>query len=191
MTKFLSRITFASLLLPIAQTLAAIAPYQAGESAQATFTALGRPGLLKVRGEGATVRGEIIIDAQLAKGKFEVDLEQFKTGIGLRDSHMKEKYLETAKHPKALVEVNEVILPASWSPGQDATDVPFKGQLTLKGVAKPIQGKVTIKGPQLATQAEFDFSLQDYPVGVPSYMGITVAERVSVVVEIASFVKKL
>lgn len=183
----LSAILFSTALFVFTTALAAPVHYEAGKDGKATFLALGRPGLLKVRGEGASVVGDFVFDGKTVAGEFAVTLNEFDTGIGLRNEHMKENYLQTNQFPKAIVAIHEVNLPNEWMPGANLTGVAFKGSMTLKGVTKPIQGKVSVMGSNLKTDAEFSFSLSDYPIGVPSYMGITVAEQVQVNVSIPSF----
>lgn len=163
--------------------------YDVGQGAQASFEAIGRPSLLKIRGRGAKIRGQIELVNNKAMGRFELDLNEFDTGIDLRNRHMKEKYLETQKFPTAMVAVTEVLLPVGFAPGQDALEVPFKGTLTLKGVSKPIQGKLDIRGAKMQTNAEFSFSLNDYPIGVPSHLGVSVADVVHIKAELIELVR--
>ncbi len=170
--------------------LGAIAEYAAGPTSEATFEAVGRPSMLKIKGHGAKVEGSVQVDGANAKGKFNLDLNQFTTGIGLRDSHMKERYLETPKYPKSVFEIEQVELPSDWAPGKSVESAKFKGKLTIKDVTKPVEGTVKIAGEQLATEANFNISLKDYPIGVPSYMGVSVADNVNVRVAIPAFTKK-
>jgi polyisoprenoid-binding protein YceI len=176
----------ASISLAEVQTQA----FQPSGASRVTFQAVGRPSLLKIKGEGATLQGRLEIADSKATGRFEVNLDQLKTGIDLRDEHMKDNYLKTKEHPKATLEINSLALPAGWKPGVAFSDAPFKGRLSLKGVTKDIDGKVSSKGENLATNAEFTISLNDFDVGVPKYMGITVADKVTVNVEIPSFERK-
>lgn len=180
--------TLASLLFAL-PALAAPTTYAPAPSSEATFEAVGKPSLLKIKGKGAVVGGNLEMDGNKPKGRFEVDLNAFNTGINLRDRHMKEKYLETAKYPKAVVEIDSLDLPAGWAPGKDAENVKFKGKLTLKDVTKPIEGLAKISGASMATEAKFTINLQEFPVGVPSYMGVTVADAVEVQVQVPSFTK--
>jgi polyisoprenoid-binding protein YceI len=103
---------------------------------------------------------------------------------------MKAKYLETEKFPKAILAVTHLELPKNFAPGSNLANAAFKGTLTLKGVQKPVEGTVNISGPKLATTAEFSFSLNDYPVGVPSYLGVTVADRIQVQATLPELARK-
>lgn len=164
--------------------------FEPASASRVAFKAVGRPSLLKINGEGASVHGRLEVKDGGASGRFEVNLDELKTGIDLRDEHMKANYLKTKEHPKAVLEISSLSLPPAWKPGVTLSEVPFKGQLTLKGVTKAIEGKVSAKGEALATTAEFTISLNDFAVGVPKYMGVTVADQVTVLVEIPRFERK-
>jgi polyisoprenoid-binding protein YceI len=163
------------------------ATYKTAPDSSATFDAVGRPSLLKIHGEGATLAGEMKIAGNTATGKFELDLSRFDTGIETRTEHMKEKYLETQKYPKAFLTVEKVDLPAGFKPGQ-AAEANFTGLLKVKDVEKPVTGVVKIAAAgNMPSTADFAFKLSDYPVGVPKYLGITVADDVKVHVTIPGF----
>ena len=61
------------------------------------FLAIGRPSALKIRGNKAKPEGKITFKDNGIDGIIVLNLEDFETGISLRDRHMKEKYLETAR----------------------------------------------------------------------------------------------
>jgi len=182
--------TFLTLLAASALADAPAVDYEPAPEATVSFEAVGKPSLLKIKGHGARLSGRLSLATGNAGGKFEVDLDQFDTGIDLRNRHMKEKYLETAKFPKAALELESVELAKDWRPGTDIADAKFKGRLTLKGVNKPIEGRLKVTGPAMATEADFSLSLREFPLGVPSYMGVTVADAVNIHVAIPSFVRK-
>lgn len=164
--------------------------FEPSTKSRVTFQAVGRPSLLKIKGEGATVKGRLEVVDTKAQGRFEANLDQLSTGIDLRDEHMKDNYLQTKQHPTAVLEIDSLPLPAGWKPGNALSNAKFKGRLTLKGVTKDIEGVVNSKGEDLNTSAEFTISLNDFNVGVPKYMGITVADKVTVNVEIPNFERK-
>lgn len=182
---------FTLLILSTVGTFAQAAKLEAASGSTATFEAVGKPALLKIQGKGATVEGSVDVEAKSATGEFKIDLSKFTTGIETRDSHMKEKYLEVQKFPNAILKVESVVLPEGWKPGTEVKDAVFKGQLTLKDVARPIEGKVTVGAGDMPSKASFVMKISDYPgLGVPKYMGITVADNVSVQVDIPKFVRK-
>jgi len=150
-----------------------------------SFVAVGKPGFLKIKGDGAKLRGKASLDQNKISGEFEVDLSPLTTGIDLRDEHMKEKYLETGKFPTAKLRLD----PISYDGVVSTIDTDFSGYLTIKGTEKPISGKFTAQGllgANVEGTANFEIKMSDFPIGVPSHLGVTVAESVKVSVKIVS-----
>ena len=135
-----------------------------------TWTAVGNPGFLRINGEGGKAAGELMIDGDYVSGTISAPLDMFTTGMGLRDRHMKEKYLDVKGHPEALLKLEKMRIAPSFS---------FKGDLTIKGTTKPIEGQGTYENGKVA--CDFKVNLDDYPeVGVPSWLGVTMAREVDV-----------
>ncbi|MDA1193311.1 MAG: YceI family protein, partial [Candidatus Poribacteria bacterium] len=71
--------------------------------------------LEKIVGRVGKSHAEIMIEnlADLTKGElsavFEVDLNSIKTGIDLRDQHMRDNFLETKEYPTAVFALTKVI----------------------------------------------------------------------------------
>jgi polyisoprenoid-binding protein YceI len=146
------------------------------------FLATGKPGFLKIKGEGARLSGTATLADSTLSGTFEVELKSLATGIELRDAHMKDKYLEVGSHPTARL----VLSPLRLERAEGKVEKPFDGTLTIKGVTKPVAGTVALDfaGDVVTGEARMEVVLSDYPVGVPSYLGVTVAETVAVTVQI-------
>lgn len=143
-----------------------------------TFLATGRPSAIKIRGEGAGADGVFAETAQGLNGTLKFKLATLTTGIDMRDQHMKEKYLEVGKYPEAQLKITDLKIPASGNiKNQKVT-----GSLTVKGIEKPVTGtfSTTVSGNEINVDAEFSLKLSDYNIDIPTYMGITVAEAVSV-----------
>lgn len=95
-----------------------------------------------------------------------LDLNTLKTGISLRDNHMRDKYFEAAKHPKAvLTEAN----------GRDGK---FQGELVIRGVKKQIAGTYEMKGSKF--HGKFPAKLSDFAIAPANYMGVGVEDEVEV-----------
>lgn len=137
------------------------------------FLAIGSPGFLKIHGTGGKAEGKLAVKDGKASGELTCQLSDFDTGIALRNEHMRDKYLEVKKHPKAVLKVDSL----SVSEGEND----LTGTLFIKGVGKPAKGKYTVKGSTL--KAEMNVKVSDYPIGVPSYLGVTMAEDVKVTVD--------
>jgi len=147
---------------------------------QVVFEAVGKPSFLKIKGQGEGPEGEVTID-KTVQGNFKFKMTTLNTGIGLRDSHMKEKYLQVDKYPTAELKLESV---EKFS-GEGATGLPFKGTLTVHGVAKPVTGTVDVakKDAGYTVKAQFDAKITDHSIDIPSYAGVTVADSVKVTVE--------
>ena len=148
------------------------------DKSEVKFLAVGKPGFLKIKGEGATVEGSLTVDNNTIKGHLTATLTGLKTGIDLRDEHMHTKYLDTVKFPTSTVKFNSVDLK-----GEQTGSCTFKGFLVIKGTEKPIEGSCEFEGigsDSLKFIAHAEIKLADFPVGVPSHLGITVAEKVTI-----------
>lgn len=169
------------------------APEKAAETSAATFNAsgtgnveflaLGRPAMIKILGKSDGPKGDLKAEKGALSGKLILDLNNFDTGIKLRNEHTKDKYLEVGKFPQAELTLDPLTL-AELEGGKDFSKekVPFKGTLKLHGEEKPVSGEADIsrKGKELAVKAEFSIKTVDFKIETPKYMGITVAEDVKV-----------
>jgi polyisoprenoid-binding protein YceI len=147
------------------------------------FTAVGWPSALTIHGKGEGLEGRLAVDGTAVSGTLTFDLTGLKTGIGLRDRHMKEKYLEVARHPRATLALEGVsVAPLPAGDRFDPVRVPWQGMLTLHGVTQRVTGEARIAraGNAVKTVAEFPVDISAFGIEVPSYMGITVAEKVEV-----------
>lgn len=153
-----------------------------GES-RVEFLAVGKPSAIKIRGNGGSVRGVIGVSDSSVSGTVDFDLESLDTGIGLRNSHMKEKYLQTGQFPKAVLNLGRVALPTGWTREPSKHEqVDFEGVLSLHGVERPLTGKLDLHhdGKLVDGAARFKVKISDFGIEVPSYAGITVADEVEV-----------
>jgi polyisoprenoid-binding protein YceI len=106
--------------------------------------------------------------------KITVPLATLHTGIGLRDKHMREKYLQVDKYPDAVLEVpwSEVKLPGDGQTSEGT--VP--GKMTIHGKSKDVKAKYRIvrTGNRYQVTGNVPLNLKDYDIDVPSYLGVTV-----------------
>jgi polyisoprenoid-binding protein YceI len=156
------------------------------------FHAIGKPKMLKIHGKGGSPKGAFAVNDGKVTGKAVFDLNSLDTGIDMRNSHMKEKYLETNKHPNATFEITEIKLPNPMPAGDFEKDVPFKGKLTVKGVPQVISGtaKLSKAGGTMKGQVEFSTTVKGFQIDIPSFAGITMADEVQVQVEFEGPLKK-
>jgi polyisoprenoid-binding protein YceI len=147
------------------------------KSGSISFTAVGKPGFLKIKGESKKhPQGKLEIANSSASGSFLFDLENLNTGIALRDEHMKDNYLEVKKYPQAQLAIEPISIPNE----NTSSSGEFKGTLTLHGVTKNTSGKYTYDSSKKLVKAQFEILLSDFNINIPKYMGITVSEKVEV-----------
>lgn len=157
------------------------------EQGQVQFLAVGKPAFLKIKGEAKGPTGAVEKKGEFWSAEFNFDLGTLETGIALRDEHMKDKYLEVGKHPKAKLQIARLDLPSDWTPTTNLTkEIPFTGELEMHGVKKPVQGTAQVNsgGAGTSVSAKFQIVITDYQIGIPNYAGVTVADKVDVEVNL-------
>ena len=133
------------------------------------------------------LKGELVLDPArngVVLGEFAVDLQTLQTGIGLRDTHMREKYLEVQKGDDfAVATLNQIRLEGidSQNPSGKAT---FRGVLTLHGTAREVTGVADIRNSAQGArvQATFPLKVSEFQIPSPTYLGVGVRDEVSVTV---------
>jgi polyisoprenoid-binding protein YceI len=145
-------------------------PMTVGGSFEATTTAL-TGALTPTEPHGSRLSGAIT-----------VDLGSLDTGIGLRNDHMREEYLQVGKGPgyeKAVL--SDIRLGEADLSGFDG-HTPFTGTLLLHGVAHAVSGRAEVhrQGPAARVEARFGVELPDYGIPEPRYLGVGVRDRVEV-----------
>ena len=144
-----------------------------------SFLAVGKPSMLKIRGKAADPAAQLKVDGGILSGTATVEMARFETGIGLRDKHMKEKYLQVEQHPKAVLTITQAkVGPDFEKTLSTAGELPFEGKLGLHGKEGVVKGTFSAKDG--AVTAKFPLTLSDYAIEIPSYLGVTVAENVDV-----------
>ena len=113
---------------------------------------------------------------------FVVSLKNMTTGIGLRDNHMRDKFLEVQKHPEAKLEVplDAIKMPAGES---GSTSGEAKGVFTVHGQSKkdvPFKYTVTKKGKAIEVAGSFNVNVKEHGIEIPSYLGVTMKPDVAV-----------
>lgn len=147
------------------------------------FTAIGKPAMLKITGEGAGPAGSFSVENNKITGDLSVDLKSLHTGIDLRDDHMKSKYLQVGSYPQATLSLKGLEL--EKAPAEITGKIQgskFRGTLTLHGVSKPVEGTFDVEpqGTALKVKAMYSMNLSDFNIEIPSYAGLKVADKVDV-----------
>jgi polyisoprenoid-binding protein YceI len=123
------------------------------------------------------------------EGTLAVDLDTLDTGIGLRNEHLRENYLEVGRGPAfESATLSEIDL-QGLNPDAPEGKGSFSGSLTLHGQTRTVTGTVEIRpaGAGLRVRAAFPVRLPDYDIRKPRYLGIGVEDivRVEVAFDVA------
>lgn len=120
----------------------------------------------KFTGKSSKLTGRI--DAATDTVDFFIDLTTLKTGVSLRDEHMRENYLETKKFPFA--EFYGILLTKPDYAKLEKQPVKVKGRFTIHGVSKEmtIDGFVTPQKDGLLVEAAWTVKLSDHGIPIPS-----------------------
>jgi polyisoprenoid-binding protein YceI len=158
-------------------TLAAAAALTKAGTADITFRAVGPAGL-KI--DGKTSDFEARDDG--TNVVFAVPLANMTTGIALRDKHMREKYLEVQKYPKAELTVARSAIKFPADGGEVRGEAP--GTMSIHGVTRPTTVAYTARrrGDTYDVSGTTRINIKDYKIDVPSYLGVTVKPDVDVAV---------
>lgn len=141
------------------------------------------------------IEGSIQVDPKALKSaplwaRFEVDLATLDTGIGLRDTHMRDRYLHTGKYPKAVFVLNKVLKSsASQLKPNQTVRLLAEGSFELHGVERKIQVPIEVTylpeskstmsklpGNLLRIKANFDVRLADHNIERPQMVILKVGE---------------
>ena len=120
-------------------------------------------------------------------GEVVVDLKTLDTGIGLRNTHMRDNYLEVGKgdlFERAVL--SEIVLKGEAATASGATT--FTATLLVHGTRKPVSGQVRIAraGADVRVDASFPVNLTDFGIPEPRYLGVGVKDQVQVKVKFGS-----
>ncbi len=146
---------------------------------EVNFTAVGRPAFIKATGILPIEKADLKVAEGKLSGSLMVPLTKLDSGIEMRDTHLKEKYLEVATHPEATLMLENLDL----SKLKDGASIQAK--LKLHGVEKmiPLEVEASLDGTVLDVEAEFEVILTDFSIALPSFQGITAAKNVKIKVE--------
>jgi polyisoprenoid-binding protein YceI len=121
--------------------------------------------------DGYVKLGSSPLSAASASGSdlyLEVDLASLDTGIGLRNRHMRDDYLEVKKYPYATYKGRI----AQVRQGDGSSQVTAEGTLSIHGVDRPasVQCDVDTAGAGYHASCAFQLLLSDYDIKIPKVM---------------------
>lgn len=157
------------------------------QESKVEFLAIGKPSLLKINGTGGKLKGQIQFTNLIVSADCTVALDGITTGIGLRDEHMKNKYLEIGKFPEATLKISELKIDKDFLKEKGIQkNIPFKGKLKIHGSESDIEGTADIDSDDknISIQAKTKTNITAHKIDVPSYLGIKVADEVEIKVDL-------
>jgi len=189
----LRRIVSLTLLVTaLAATVAMAATWTIGEGSEVVFTS--KAPMESFDGKTDEVSGHITCAAGDLSGalelRIEVDLASIDTGIGMRNTHMRERHLETDEFPLAVFTGESVVSTSSpaLAPGQ-TVELTVQGSFDLHGVSQPrdITAAVTLADDgTLSVNAEFAVSLEDHDIDRPKFLVMKLADEQQVRVSLVA-----
>jgi polyisoprenoid-binding protein YceI len=101
-----------------------------------------------------------------------VPLASLRTGTGLRDKHMRDRYLHVARHPDIRLDVPWAKVQRPPTGGTVAAEA--EGTLHLHGQTRLVRFRYTARddGGTIAVTGAFRVDLRDFDVEVPRFLGI-------------------
>jgi hypothetical protein len=121
-------------------------------------------------------------------GDLSVDLGTLDTGIGLRNDHLRNTYLEVARGQGFDRAVLSGIRLGDADPQGFQGKTAFTGTFLLHGTTKPVAGQATVRreGRTVRVEASFPVTVADFGIAKPQYLGVGVKDQVSVVVSLVA-----
>jgi polyisoprenoid-binding protein YceI len=143
--------------------------------ARVSFLCSG-PGGLHIEGTGSQLLAEEKDEALVLS----VPLDTVTTGIDLRDTHMHQKYLETAKYPTAALSVPRASL--KFPADGESVEATAPGTLSIHGTSRPVtfHYRAVKKGAAYDVSGDVHLNMNDFGIATPGYLGITVKPPVDV-----------
>jgi polyisoprenoid-binding protein YceI len=113
---------------------------------------------------------EIVSPTEVKASNIKVNLKTIKTGMETRDDHAKNKYLEVAKYPEA------VLVSATGKNGKGS------GVLRMHGKESKVDGTYTLVDGNKFLKSEFKIKLSAFDIKDINYKGVGVDDEVKIVI---------
>jgi len=135
------------------------------------FNATGEPGALDI--EAKTTDCTAADDGTTLS--FTVKLDTVTTGIDLRDEHMKEKFLQTAQYPDAVLSFPKATIAWPTETGKKVTGT-LDATFSAHGKSTPTKLKYDVQKTKTGWKVTGTFPYDTTALGieVPSYLGVTI-----------------
>lgn len=143
-------------------------------------------------GKTDKISGSISVDTDDLSGVLTmhmvVDLVSLDTGIGMRNTHMRENHLETEEFPEAVFSGHSIIQTSAphLAPGQPV-ELMVRGLFALHGVEREmdIPATVTLAADgSLTVESAFEVKLSDHEIKRPKFLVMKLADEQQVKVSL-------
>jgi polyisoprenoid-binding protein YceI len=139
--------------------------------------------------------GELVVSPDRqgeVDGTLAVALRTLETGIGVRDNHMRDKYLEVNRGDGFSTATLSQIRLDGMNNETPIGKVKFRGVLALHGQERDVTGTADIRraGEDLRVQASFPVAVSDFAIPSPTYLGVGVRNEVTVAVSFHAVSKR-
>lgn len=123
-------------------------------------------------------------DAASYAGELRVDLATLDTGIGLRNGHLRDTYLDVERGPDFRQAVLSEIVLDEPLPSGGRRETRFSAMLMLHGVELGIEGEAELRrrNDRVQVEATFSLSLEAFDIPPARYLGVGVRDVVEVTV---------
>lgn len=134
--------------------------------------------------QSSSLAGRLTPDGSQAgrlQGEVTVDLATLDTGIGLRNSHMRDNYLEVGRGAGfSRAVLKDIVVGGDVATLSGRTS--FTATLLVHGVQRPVRGDARIwrNAGRVRVEASFPVVLADHEIAKPRYLGVGVRDQVQV-----------
>lgn len=173
--RFLHAIALAATVLTVA-SLAWASLSNGSGNGRVRFRVKGPAGMI-INGRGQTVK----VSESGGTIKAVSRVSNLKTGISLRDDHLKD-YIKAKDHPDAILTVERSAL--KFPEAGKRSKGTATGKLTLAGTTKDVtfeyKAKANKKGDAYKVAGDFEINIEDFGIEQPCYLGVCVEKTVKI-----------
>ena len=153
------------------------------EESKVTFLATITGGSFEAA--STALSGEVAYDRATGKlegGQVLLKADSFDSGLGMRDRHIRDKYLEAKKHPAITFRLKPAGAPVV--PGKTAQ---VAGAFTIKGKTRDVTVPVAVQnaGAALVVKATFPIDVTEYGIPQPRYAVVKMEKIIQVTLQLS------
>jgi polyisoprenoid-binding protein YceI len=141
-----------------------------------------------IRGTSSVVTGSFSLDPNdlsSARGTLQVPVASLRTGVDLRDEHLRgDDWLDAERHPNGTFEITRME-GASRLEANRSVRLRIHGRFTIHGVTRNVVANARVRlvpggSPRIEAQASFTIQLTDYGVSVPLPVRLKVSNEIQI-----------